>query len=963
MADHERDMIIATCRQFEDLSLTIPVLSVYEGRKTKFKDNIFSLKKNPSQVLISESMVRINTRRESLIKVDKCHIDLCDIEPADALYGELVQFFSMFIRYGPLNMELHHGMLPTANVELTLRPKTSTSSISSTDSDTTFEQLDTPSRSTGNHRATSDFIPTPEVVITQQNSTQPEPFDQVKLPFSFTSSIIRNSKFYGRTEALDEIDKEFGTFPASYSGITEFKQRNASAGSPNIFVLCGMAGIGKSEVACEYLYSRRDQFDAVIWMWADTERKLGPQFVTLAKELNPLAAGDSTDEVSAREIVKQWLASPRGRRMNGSELSVMEARWLMIFDNADNPDVLYDWLPEQGRGCIIVTSKYPYVKEGAYRLDRGLQLDPFPPEDGAEMLRRLSNFEQGLNVVEASIRISKALGGLPLAIFQMSGIIRENHLSFKDFEDWYAEDAKMLYNLRARGMQTNYQYTVSTAWAIEQLGEAERSLLKVLSVLDPDRIPEDLLTEAAESIQLSGYPARKPQYFAARSKLIHASLITRNMATNELHIHRLVQDVVRSKLKNEDLHCVYSDAAILIASVWPWVSGTDPTRNQSWRIPIAENVTPHICKLEELCGQEIQEDKYNPTGTMGCLFSSYAWYVAERGLPLQSATFANVAVKVLTKAHEKAGGEDRDLEHWLGEAHHSASFAACMTGSSDGISDAKLWLRILQDRIHKTKRPSDILAQATAFNQLAICLVNANQLDEAMYNFRRSLTTFHSVKDAPQFSGTFPAISLTNLLVLQGKPEEGEQIIRPFLEEHENVLGVDDTTSTEYAPYPVPRLDFEAVGLICGRSGHIWRAMGRVRSAQQRHNEAYDYFVRAVRNIRSNLGDAHYFTGDCFYSLATCCIAIDKPSEALELREKLEQAIGAFKAAPHREAQAARALWKKGWLLLKQNGERQSKLDFEEAMSLRKMLVPNDTRPVEVLEDEDWTSLVFYWSR
>lgn len=65
----------------------------------------------------------------------------------------------------------------------------------------------------------------------------------------------------------------------------------------------------------------------------------------------------------------------------------------------------------------------------------------------------------------------------------MSAIIRNKHLTFKDFEDWYREDAKELHYLRVREMRTSYQHTVGTAWAIEQLSDSAIALLNVLFVL------------------------------------------------------------------------------------------------------------------------------------------------------------------------------------------------------------------------------------------------------------------------------------------------------------------------------------------------------------------------------------------------------------------------------------------------------------------------------------------------
>jgi hypothetical protein len=393
---------------------------------------------------------------------------------------------------------------------------------------------------------------------------------------------------------------------------------------PKSYVLSGLGGIGKTSIAIEYVYSRRNQFDAIFWIYADTTRKLATQFVTLAKELVKQTAPEGMDEVSARELVRAWLAAPIGYRTKNGSLDKVVATWLMVFDNADDPDVLYDWLPEQGPGCILVTGRYPYLREKIYLLKNGLDLEPLSPEVGGEMLRRLSDREQEENAVQTSTRIVELLGGLPLAISQMSAIIRRKHLTLRDFEDWYREDSKALHNLQYKRMQANYQHTVGTAWAVDQLSASTRSLLQVLSVLDPDRIPEELLQVVGE-VKLPNYPIKKDEYFNARAELINTSFVTKNMAANELRIHRLVQDVVRQRMEENELRTIYAAAALLISAVWPYVSGSDPTRNQFWRIPIADKYTAHVCRLHALFGAEIREEKYVGTATSGYVFCSYSW--------------------------------------------------------------------------------------------------------------------------------------------------------------------------------------------------------------------------------------------------------------------------------------------------------------------------------------------------
>ena len=461
----------------------------------------------------------------------------------------------------------------------------------------------------------------------QQDAGQ-DPSKGVQLPFKFFSSISRNWDFYGQEDVLDEIDFAFGLKRRSGTFEEQVHDHDDHSCIPKSYVLSGLGGIGKTSIAIQYLYSRLSQFDAIFWIYADTTRKLATQFVTLAKELVKQTAQDSDgmDEKSACELVRAWLAAPTGYRTKNGPLEKVVATWLMVFDNADDPDVLYDWLPKQGPGCILVTGRYPYLMEKNYLLKNGLDLQPLSPEIGGEMLRRLSDREQEANAVQTSTRIVELLGGLPLAISQMSAIIKRKHLTLRDFEDWYREDSKALHNLECKRMQGNYQYTVMTAWAVDQLSASTRSLLQVLSVLDPDRIPDELLhVDGGKEVKLPNYPIKKNEYFNARAELINTAFVKANMFAGELCIHRLVQDVVRQRMEERELQAIYAAAALLIDAVWPYVSGTDPTRNQLWRIPKAEKYTSHVCRLHDLFGSEIREGKYLGTTTSGYVFCSYAW--------------------------------------------------------------------------------------------------------------------------------------------------------------------------------------------------------------------------------------------------------------------------------------------------------------------------------------------------
>jgi hypothetical protein len=156
-----------------------------------------------------------------------------------------------------------------------------------------------------------------------------------------------------------------------------------------------------------------------------------------------------------------------------------------------------------------------------------------------------------------------------------------------------------------------------------------------------------------------------------------------------------------------------------------------------------------------------------------------------------------LAQKILERALATKSGEDHDITHWLGEAAHNLSLAGVMTRSSDGIQDVNRWLEILHARIEKYSLPSDQISLATAYNQMGICLFNKDKVKEAAESFQRSLDTYKTAPDRPNFSGTFPALSLSLIHCMQGRAKDAEEIVKPMIEEHVRILGLDDTSSVE----------------------------------------------------------------------------------------------------------------------------------------------------------------------
>lgn len=444
-----------------------------------------------------------------------------------------------------------------------------------------------------------------------------EPIRGAQLPAYVTNSYSRNTEFFGRQNILEKIDDALMLISnAEHAARSNRELRSV--------VLCGMGGIGKTEIATEYMFSRKDSFDAVFLLNADTVKKLNDGFSQISNELGLEFQSDRKhDDIATREIVKGWLSEPLRASKDKSKDPENEASWLLIFDNVDDPDILYDFWPTTGTGKIVVTSRNPMAKDSVYLPTASIDVPPFDVEDAGSLLRMLSHREQEPGSLYACLQISETLGGLPLAITQMAAIIRRRHLSLRDFLEYYEEDAKRLQEMPVPGLKTVYNQTIASVWAIESLPDEALALLQVLSLLDPDRIPEELLTEGAKHVKLPHYPVKKAAYFDARTELIRSSLITRNIDLNEIRIHRLVQDVVRRKMTSDQALLVFEATIALISRLWPFVKFHQ--RNETERLNMCRKLFPHTEKMKSLFQESIQAGELQPSTPSAALFNEVAW--------------------------------------------------------------------------------------------------------------------------------------------------------------------------------------------------------------------------------------------------------------------------------------------------------------------------------------------------
>ena len=165
--------------------------------------------------------------------------------------------------------------------------------------------------------------------------------------------------------------------------LVHLRERLRSGGTAVVQALHGMGGVGKTQVALEYAHRYAGAYDLVWWISAEQTSLLGEQYTALATELG--LTPPRADTASAAGALRAYLRC--------------HSRWLLLFDNAESPRHLREWLPS-GPGHTLITSRNPAWGELAARVD----VDVLPRSDSVELIHV---FRPGVGEAEAD-RLAEA---------------------------------------------------------------------------------------------------------------------------------------------------------------------------------------------------------------------------------------------------------------------------------------------------------------------------------------------------------------------------------------------------------------------------------------------------------------------------------------------------------------------------------------------------------------------------
>jgi len=506
--------------------------------------------------------------------------------------------------------------------------------------------------------------------------------------------------------------------------------------------LIGMAGVGKSVLACQFGWRMRERYAGVWWLSGATRADIVEGLVSLGATMDP-TLGEVQDRQEAARLALELIA-----RLGS------ERRWLIIYDNVEGPEQIQGLMPSGGAHVVITTRWSDW-----YGTARGLAVEVFPLVVAAKFLLARAQREDSTG---ASL-LANDLGCLPLALDHAGAYCRRTGISFETYRLMIAEQIKSAPKGVPYPTTVFATFNVAIAKASEAFAPAE-FFLGLVSYFGPDQIPLDLLSEKV---------LRDLGRADAVAALSDVSLLTIGSfedGTTALSLHRLVRQVVRSRLQASGQGSVAAAlATALINQAFP--SNDDPSDVRNW--PTCSKLLSHaLAALEE--APEVGES----APATSSLLNQVGLYLFARRELSSVETMYRRALKI----DEAACGKDdttvaRDLNN-LSQVLHATNRLA-------EAEPLKRHVLAIDEKIFGHHHPN----VAADLNNLGQLLYDMNQLADAEPLMQRALDIFQATNTPNNPALSVLLYNLGSIRVRTNRPEQGEGMLERALAIDEEIFG------------------------------------------------------------------------------------------------------------------------------------------------------------------------------
>ena len=656
--------------------------------------------------------------------------------------------------------------------------------------------------------------------------------DPALLPQGSVMPLSRNFLFVGRENELKALAKNLK------AGDT------TAIGHRAIAAVTGLGGIGKSQLACEFVYRYGQYFEGGVFWLSFADASAIPSEVAAcggaaAMELHP-DFGALALEVQVTTVMSAWRSKlPR----------------LLVFDNCEDEKLLVQWQPPTG-GCRMLLTSWRGSWSRALGV-RPLRLDVLHREESISLLRQ---HRPDLPADDSDLdAIAEELGDLPLAL-ELAGSYLANY-RYAVTPARYLEELRTSELLQHRSLQsakeispTRHTQDVARTFALSYERLDAEDPVEDLTVALLDRaacfapgepIPRGLLLSTLNAAY--DEPDSALQKEDALRKLTELGLLETEEA-GALRMHRLVATFVRSMANEESAQAAVEAALANIV---------DTIIDEG----IPASLVPLLPHLRALANaSEDRKDKQ-----AGILHYQLGRYLQMVGAYSEAQAYFEYDLAVRENLH--------------GEEHPSTAggfnnLANVLSNQGKYEEARKLHERalVVHEKIYGEEHPST----ADSLNNLGVTLQRQGKYEEARKLHERALAVYEEVYGEEHPSTADSLSNLGVVLQLQGKHDPE---VRRY---YERALAVREEVYGEEHPSTANSLS----------------NLANVLRNQGKHEEACKLHERALAVYEKIYGEEHPSTANSLNNLG---ITLHEQGKHDEARRYYERALAIYEKIHNEE--------------------------------------------------------------
>lgn len=460
--------------------------------------------------------------------------------------------------------------------------------------------------------------------------------------------------FTGRRLHADLVREKLGR-------VSHLEQANRH----KVCVIYGLGGAGKTQFCLRYAEDNKSRYWGLFWIDASSEENAENSYASLGEQMG------------------------KGATFSGGMhwLSQCTKPWLLVIDNADDPDMdVSQYFPVGSSGHILITTRNPGAE--IYATVGHLRFSGLDPEDAVNLLLKTAFPRDESPSPRSDSRrtaqeIASELGYLALAIANAGTSIRRNIYTLEMYLRHYLGHRKTM--ITSKSISTPNQVNIITTWEIPFQRIVSRKTLECRDAVDLihmsafmhfDSIPEAIFQRSWNDIDTG----RRSQYTLTRAQsrlycdegsqfrvrtalsiLYNHSIIDHDPKKGVVSLHPVVQRWAKDRLMKVDQEYWLNIAmAVLVQCISPFMEASGQRLRRS--------LLPHI----EACLRELRQlyGKVDPdTVERAAEIERFAWVLAENGLWKRARLYQSDVLNFRTKKFGRFHPHTKQAQRSLAESN------------------------------------------------------------------------------------------------------------------------------------------------------------------------------------------------------------------------------------------------------------------------------------------------------